>query len=176
MRRDGLIDLNDALQHPGRVAAESFSTMLDSEEDLGLVEPLTGELEAVSTGNALIISAEISTRVRTECSLCGRPLEVDLQFDMEDDFVVEGLASSYAREGFAKVVDDEPYPLFKDNALIRDEYLRQGLILNLPMQPECPPEDQEECHRLAGSLKPEDLKPAPLKGLQAILPPGEASA
>jgi len=176
MRRDGLIDLNDALQHPGRVAAESFSTMLDTEEDLGLVEPLTGEIEAMSTGNALIISAEVSTRVRTECSLCGRPLEVDLAFEMEDDFVVEGLASSYAREGFAKVVDDEPYPLFNDNALIRDEYLRQGLILNMPMRPECPEEEREECHRLASALKPEEPEEAPLKALRAILPPDEASA
>lgn len=176
MRRDGLMDLNDALQHPGRVAAESFSTMLDSEEDLGLVEPLTGEIEAVSTGNALIVSAEVSTRVRTECSLCGRPLEVDLEFEMEDDFAVEGLASSYSREGFAKVIDDEPYPLFKDNALIRDEYLRQGLILNLPMRPECPEEDSEECQKLAENLRPKDAEPEPLKALRAILPPDEASA
>jgi uncharacterized metal-binding protein YceD (DUF177 family) len=56
---------------------------------------------------------------------------------MSDEFPVEGIPSSWSHEGFAKVVPDEPEDLFEGNSLKRDNYVRQGVILNLPLQPLC---------------------------------------
>jgi len=50
MKRDDLLDLNDILQHPGRKLEVDISTELPEEEDIDLVKPLEGYLEAVSTG------------------------------------------------------------------------------------------------------------------------------
>ncbi len=179
MRRDGLIDLNDALQHPGRRVVEEFSIELPSEEGLALDGPVTGEISAISTGNALILTIQAAARALTECALCGRPVYADIAFEMEDDFAVEGLPSAYAKDGFAKVVDDEPFPLFHDNALIRDAYVRQGVILNLPLRSECPPAEAEACAAISVEPEPDaepDAPASPLLRLKGLIEPREETA
>lgn len=138
MKRDDLLDLNEAVQNPGKRLNFSIKTHLDQEEDLDLVAPLVGEISAISTGNILLLSANVSTRVVVECARCNGPIEQDLVFTMEDDFDVEGVPSCYGSDGFAKIAPEpEPEPLFQNNMLIRDVYLRQGLLVNLPVQPLC---------------------------------------
>lgn len=137
MTREGQFDLNEAVQHPGRKLVFNVRTDLKQEEDIDLLEPVTGELTAVSTGNLLLVDAKLRTRAVLECARCAAPLELDVEFVMSEPFQVEGLPSSYSNEGYAKVVFDEPEPLFNDNALIVDPFVRQGLLISLPSQPLC---------------------------------------
>ena len=137
MTREGLLDLNEAVQHPGKKLVFDVQTELKHEEDIDLLEPVTGQLRAVSTGNLLLVDADLSTRAVLECARCSAPIELDLEFQMSDQFLVEGLPSAYSHEGYAKVVADEPEPMFQGNSLIFDSYVRQGLLLNLPAQPLC---------------------------------------
>lgn len=137
MKRENLLDLNEALQHPGKKLVFPIRTELENEEDLDLLEPVTGEIEGISTGNLLLLESRLKTKLVSECARCGAPLELNIDCEMSDNFEVEGIPSSYASDGHAHVVDDEPYPLFKGNALLRDEYVRQGLLLNIPLQPLC---------------------------------------
>ncbi|HVT12861.1 MAG TPA: YceD family protein [Fimbriimonadaceae bacterium] len=137
MRREDLLDLNDVLQHPGRKVAVDISTELPDEADIDLVAPLEGFLEAVSTGNILLITGEFKTRAVVECARCTAPLEKDLQFEIDEQFPVEGIPSSLSQHDFARVVPDEPYALFEENNLIVEALLRQALLLAIPMQPLC---------------------------------------
>lgn len=138
MKRDGLIDLNEALQHPGRTLAFELSTELDQEEDLDLIEPIAGDLEAVSTGNLLLIKGHFQTTAVFECARCDAPLERPIEFDVEEQFPVEGVPSSYGTQDYARVKPEEPYPLFEGNALIIDALLRQSLLVSMPVQVNCP--------------------------------------
>lgn len=138
MRRDDLLDLNDVLQHPGRKLAVDISTELPEEADVDLIKPLEGYLEAVSTGNILLVSGKFQTRAVVECARCAGPIEKDLDFEVEEQFQVEGVASSLSSNDYARVVaDEEPYPLFDGNSLMVEQLIRQGLVLAMPMQPLC---------------------------------------
>lgn len=137
MKKSELLDFNEALQHPGKRQVFGVRTELPEEEDLDLLEPISGEVEGISTGNILLLKAKLKTRLVVECARCGSPIEMDLPFDMEDEIPVEGVPSSFSHEGFAKVVPEEDYPLFQGNSLMRDNYLRQGLLLNMPLQTLC---------------------------------------
>lgn len=137
MRRDDLLDLNDVLQHPGRKIAVEISTELPDEADLDLLAPLEGEMEAVSTGNLLLVTGTFHTRLVLECSRCTNPLEVDVEFELDEQFPVEGVPSSFSSQDMAKVVDDEPYPLFEGNFLLVEDLLRQNLLLALPLTIDC---------------------------------------
>lgn len=137
MKRDDLLDLNDVLQHPGRKLEVDVSTELPEEEDLDLVRPLEGYLEAVSTGNILLVTGKFSTRAVLECARCTEPLEVDIDFNVDEQFPVEGVPSSYGSQDFARVVADEPFQLFEGNNLIVESLLRQGLLVEIPLQPLC---------------------------------------
>ena len=137
MRREDLLDLNDVLQHPGRTVAVDISTELPEEADLDLVAPVEGFLEAVSTGNILLITGEFKTKLVLECARCTAPLEKELAFDIDEQFPVEGVPSSLSQQDYARVVPDEPYELFEGNSLIVEALLRQALLLSIPMQPLC---------------------------------------
>jgi len=137
MRRDDLLDLNDVLQHPGRKLEVDIATELPEEEDLDLVKPLEGFLEAISTGNILLITGQFKTRAVLECARCSEPVEVDIDFEIDEQFPVQGIPSSYGSGDFARVAADEPFPLFEENSLIVENLLRQGLLMEIPMQPLC---------------------------------------
>ena len=137
MRRDDLLDLNDILQHPGRELSVEVTTELADEEDLDLVKPLDGNLELVSTGNLLLIKGSFCTRAVVECARCLGPLEVDVEFEVDEQFDVKGVPSSLDHTSTSKIDSDEPYPLFEGNELLVEALLRQNLLLNYPVQPLC---------------------------------------
>ena len=137
MRRDDLLDLNDILQHPGRTLAVDVSTELPEEADLDLLRPLEGFLEAVSTGNLLLVTGEFTARLVVECARCSGPLETDIKFEIDEQFAVEGTPSSLDPKDHARISADEPFPLFEGNELIVENLLRQGLLLAVPVQPLC---------------------------------------
>ena len=136
MRRPGFLDLNEVVQHPGRSVTAAVSTSLETEEDLDLSLPVTGELHAVSTGNVLVIRLACSTTAVVECSRCGAGTEIDLEIGMKEEFSVEGIPSAYAADSYAEVECDEP-GLFHGNSLNLEEFVRQGVWLNMPTQPVC---------------------------------------
>jgi uncharacterized protein len=137
MRREDLLDLNDVLQHPGRQVAVDISTELPEEADLDLVAPVEGFLEAVSTGNILLVTGEFKTKVVVECARCTAPLEMELTFEIDEQFPVEGVPSSLSPSDHAKMAADEPYELFEENNLIVEALIRQALLLAIPIQPLC---------------------------------------
>lgn len=145
MKRDDLLDLNDVLQHPGRKLAVDISTELPDEADIDLVKPLEGFLEAVSTGNILLITGTFQTRAVVECARCTSPLEVDIAFDVDEQFPVEGVPSSFSSQDVAKVVPDEPYEMFEGNSLIVEALLRQALLISMPIQSFCEPGPDGPC-------------------------------
>lgn len=137
MRREDLLDLNDALQHPGRKIEVDIATELPDDPDIDLVKPMEGSLEAVSTGNLLLLSGQFDARVVLDCARCGAPIEQDVHVEIEEQFPVEGIPSSYSAHDYARVVPDEPYELFEGNSLMVEALLRQALIVSLPLQPLC---------------------------------------
>ena len=137
MRREDLLDLNDILQHPGRHLTVEISTELETEEDIDLVTPLEGELDAVSTGNLLLLTGHFATKAIVECSRCGEASPVDVDFEVEEQFPVVGMPSSLHPQDMAKVSDEEPYPLFDGNFLMVEALLRQDFLISMPMQVIC---------------------------------------
>jgi uncharacterized protein len=155
MKRRDLLDLNEAVQNPGKPLSFSVSSDLKDEEDLDLLEPVTGTLEAVSTGNLLLISADFKTRCVLECARCTHPLEKVFEFEMDEQFQVEGVPSCYGSDNYAEVVSEELFPIFDKNALIRDNWIRQGLLVNMPQQPLCEYGWDGPCpHALSAERKP----------------------
>lgn len=122
-----------------------MTTELADEAELDLVAPLEGFLEAYSTGSFLVVIGEFKTRAVVECARCIGPLEVDIVFEIDEQFAVEGTPAALNPQDMAKVVNDEPYPLFDENNLMVEALLRQNLWLNMPVQPLCEHGWEGEC-------------------------------
>jgi len=171
MRRDDLLDLNDILQHPGRTLAVDVSTELPEEADLDLLSPIEGFLEAVSTGNLLLVEGEFATRIVLECARCTSAVEMDLKFVIDEQFAVDGTPSSLDPKDSAKIVADEPFPLFEGNQLIVENLIRQALYLAIPMQPLCEPDAEGNCPGGAATFKPTEAVRHEFDALQGLLKP-----
>lgn len=177
MRREDLLDLNEALQHPGRKLAFDITTELKREEDIDLISPVTGSLEAVSTGNLLLLSGEFKTTLVVDCARCSGPIEREVSFEIEEQFPVEGVPSSYSAQDYARVVPDEPYQLFDGNNLIADALLRQNLLLSIPLQPLCSFGWEGPCPNAAATEAVQKSDPGnklttqTIQGLQRFLTP-----
>lgn len=170
-----MLDLNDALQHPGRKIEVDISTELPDDPEIDLVKPMEGSLEAVSTGNLLLINGQFDARVVLDCARCGAAIEQDVHIEIEEQFPVEGIPSSYSAHDYARVVPDEPYELFEGNSLMVEVLLRQALIVSLPLQPLCAYGWDGPCPialaRLAGGRK--QGAPSGLEQLSTLLDPEE---
>lgn len=136
MRREDLLDLNDVLQHPGRELAVDISTELPQVEDVDLLKPLEGFLEAVSTGNLLLLNGKFTGKMVFECARCAAPIEKDVSFEIEEQFPVEGTPSSLNAQDYARIASEET-ELFDGNSLQVEALLRQHLLVALPMQALC---------------------------------------
>ncbi|MCH8274280.1 MAG: DUF177 domain-containing protein [Armatimonadetes bacterium] len=152
MKKRKLLDLNEAVQHPGKHITFDVSTKLEEVEDLDLVEPLTGTLDAVSTGNVLLLSGSFQTRAVQECSRCLSPVEASIKFDVAEEFPIGGTPGGYGSGHYAEVSADEPSSMFEDNSLLFEELLRQVLWLNLPVRPLC----GEQCPGLTARAETTD--------------------
>lgn len=176
MRREDLLDLNDALQHPGRKVAVDVSTELPEEADIDLIRPIEGYLEAVSTGNILLVTGQFKTRAVVECARCTAPLEQDLEIPIDEQFPVEGTPSSLNSQDYARIASDEPFQLFDGNSLLVEALLRQALILAYPLQPLCEFGWEGPCPIAAkrgAAPRPEPAGAPELRGLSKFRHPEE---
>lgn len=146
MKRPKQVDLNDAVQHPGRVVAFEVETSLEEEEDVDLISPITGSLEAVSTGNLLFVDGTLHVELVLECSRCLKPVELKMDIQVHEEFPVEGVPAGFGNREFAHVHEEgEAYPLFEGNNLRWEDLVRQTLWLSVPTRTVC----GEDCPGIA---------------------------
>lgn len=138
MKRPKLVDLNDAVQHPGRVVPFAVETGLEEEEDVDLLKPMTGDLEAVSTGNVLFVKGTLNAELVVECSRCLKPVDVKISVMVHEEFAVDGTPAGFGNRQYAEVNEEgEAYPLFDGNQLKWEDLARQSLWLSMPSRTIC---------------------------------------
>jgi uncharacterized protein len=155
-----------------------ISTELPEEGEIDLVKPLEGYLEAVSTGNLLLLTGKFRTRAVVDCARCSSPIETDVEFDIDEQFPVVGVPSSYNSQDYARVEADEPFEMFEGNHLLVEVLLRQDLLLEIPVQPlcefgwegACPVAQAKETTKKNLSVDPR------LSKLSGLIPDGETKA
>ncbi len=174
MKREHLLDLNEILQFPGKKLSIDVTTDFAKDPEIELMEPMEGFLEAVSTGNILLLKGEFKAKVIADCARCGGKIEVPVEFEVDEQFPVVGVPASYGMNDFAKVdQEEEPYKLFVENSLDVEALLRQDLIVAVPLQPlcqygwdgECPQAKQQGSKPQASEGRPEFSKLKNLLGM-----------
>jgi len=166
MKRSKLVDLNDAVQHPGRVVDFEVETGLEEEEDVDLLGPITGRLEAVSTGNVLFVKGKLNADLVLECSRCLKPVEVRISVLVHEEFDVEGVPAGFGNRQHAEVTEDgEAYPLFDGNQLRWEDLVRQSLWLSMPSRTVC----REDCDGIEGYEPPDEGARPELAALGQLL-------
>ncbi len=115
------------------------------------VRPLTGSVTLMRTSQGILVTGHMETRLRTECRRCLEPCEVDVEFELEEEFY------PVLRIAEAPVDDvpdeDKEAELLIDEHHILDlsEVVRQALWLATPMEALCRPNCAGLCPECGGN-------------------------
>ncbi len=166
---------------PGAVRDYAFDGVtIDPGDDLRLAAPVSGRLHLARTNRGLLVSADVSVVLATECARCLRAMTVPLELEIEDEAlptidIHSGKPTTISPEdeeaGVLRLSDHHEFDL--------EPAIREAILLNEPIAPL----DRDDCPGLcvvcglpldegAHDHPDEDIDPR-LEALKAFLPASE---
>jgi len=115
---------------------------IDLGEDLQLAEPIEGRVHLSRTNRGLLVDADITTSLATECSRCLREMTVPIAVEIQE----EALPALDIHTGHPIVptqedLDDDVIRLTDHHELDLEKAVREAIILAAPIAPL----DREDC-------------------------------
>jgi len=130
------INVAQELRQPGRIGKYHSETELDRQfylgRELSFDAPLTIDAECIFDGEGFNVRGTVSTRLNSECALCGKPFVEPFAFEFDERFVV------------SPGDDDECYS-YKGEELDIKQMVLDNLFLNLPAYSTCRPDCKGLC-------------------------------
>ena len=150
-----LLGLSKIMDCPGGVVP--FETSLDlSQMEFGVSRPLAEPVHAVgqvrNTAGVLVLTGELTTRLKGECDRCAKPFERDFSISLEAVLVTKLENEDY----------DDPWTFeLNGNQADLDDILTTAVVLNMDSKLLCSEDCQGLCPRCGADLNhgPCDCKP-----------------
>jgi uncharacterized metal-binding protein YceD (DUF177 family) len=139
--------------------SEDIATL---DPELEILAPLVGTLHFIRTNSGILVMGDLSTTIQAPCNLCMEPIDVPVQFRMEETFrpLTEVETGRYLRpeeyKGDADDLDDAALFINEQHILNIAEIVRQNIWLSLPMYPTCIWGEPSECPNLTKVLPDDD--------------------
>lgn len=135
------LDLSEIAAHLGKRIKYEIDEVpiVDAESGLKCVEPITGSVAFTNTGRTIDVRGKFRATIELECGRCLRPYKLAISAPIEEQLPLEGQpwAPEVAEEEEEELPEDEKEPLFVDNIFDLQEYLRQSILVNIPIKPLC---------------------------------------
>ncbi len=135
------LDLSEIAAHLGkRIKLElNVEPIVDAESGLKCVEPITGEITFSNTGRTIDVRGKFRSVIELECARCLSAYRMPVDSNIEESLPLEGQpwAPGAVESEDEELLDEEVEPLFVDNIFDLGEYLRQAILVNVPIKPLC---------------------------------------
>jgi len=177
------LDLSEVAAHLGkRIKYEvDEPPIVDEESGLKCVEPIEGSVAFSNTGRTIDVRGKCHTTIELECGRCLRSYRLPVEMAIEEELPLEGhpWAPEQPDEEIEELPEDEKEPLFVNNIFDLEEYLRQSILVNVPIKPLCEEACKGLCPHCGANLNdgPCDCQPdsteSPFGALASLLDEGE---
>jgi len=142
------IDLANIAGTPGARGRYSISVEVAPTEDFLTLEPVVGELEVENTGALLLVRGRLQANVGLTCVRCLGPCECPLQIDVAEEFSTEE-----TEPDISTMDRDEPETSAMDKFVLDvSEFVRQQIVVNLPMAQICSSDCKGVCPQCGQNL------------------------
>lgn len=142
------LDISEIVREPGKNVHYTVQEPPLVDEDIECVSPITGQLQFVNTGDALLLRGSCATCVMLPCSRCCTYYQQPVTLSIEEEFELRVISSGPRSLPHIMVIEEDESPiagkLFEGNVFDLTELLRQYILLNQPIQP-LPPLAGERC-------------------------------
>lgn len=138
------LDLSELVNTPGMSGSVDIDEPCPKEMEIECTAPVKGQIKVENTGTLLLISGEVETKIKFECSRCLVDFTESVDAEIEEEFRVERVGDMMRALPLDEE-DIESAKLVENNLLDIDELIRQTLLVTLPIAPLCRPECQGLC-------------------------------
>lgn len=150
--------------------------IVDAESGLECVEPIKGVVTFSNTGRTIDARGKFSTVIALECGRCLTTYRLPISAVIEEELPIEGVPWAPEEPGHEEELpEDEKEPLFVDNIFDLGEYLRQTILVNVPIKPLCDESCKGLCPQCGANLNekqcecPSDVTESPFGALASLL-------
>lgn len=134
------------------------SRTYDFSEEIGYLDPgleplrpLEGEITLLRTSQGILVTGKLHTRLRSECQRCLEPYDVDVEIDLEEEFLPVVAIGEAPVDPVPEERRDAALLIAGDHILDLREVIRQDLWLALPMEGVCRPDCLGLCPQCGGN-------------------------
>lgn len=134
------LDLNEIAHNVGKRQKYTVDEPCWEDEEAGVrcVGSVSGNIEFSNTGRLMIARGRLSARLELECGRCLTKFETPVETNIEEEFELPNYQAADERiEEEEPEAPSETEPLFVDNIFDLSEFIRQSLVLSVPIQPLC---------------------------------------
>jgi len=130
------LDLSEIAATVGKKYRYEIKEECAEDEDLRCIAPIVGSIEFTNTGRLIVARGSVSTTIELDCSRCLERLTAPVEVETDEQFPVtnvQALMAGYEEE----ITEEEQEPLFVNNILDLPEFIRQMILVQVPIQPLC---------------------------------------
>lgn len=137
------LDLTEVANNLGKNYHYDVNEDCAEYEDLRCKEPITGSIDFTNTGRLIVARGKMSTVVELDCGRCLETLTIPVEVTVEEQFPITDLQTLIAGQE-EEITEEEKEPLFENNIFDLSEYIRQSVLVEVPIRPLC----SEDCKGL----------------------------
>lgn len=135
------------------------------DEDIGNLDPeldpvrrLVGSVVLTRTSQGILVTGQLHTELRIACRRCLEPCDVDVEFDLEEEFYPVARIGDAPFDDVPEEDHDESVLIDEGHVLALGEVIRQALWLVAPMEAVCRPDCAGLCLQCGGNLNLEECQ------------------
>ncbi|MCX8052750.1 MAG: DUF177 domain-containing protein [Armatimonadetes bacterium] len=172
------LDLTEIVAHLGKRIRYDIDepAIEDLGGDVAGVSSMTGQVTFTNTGRHLVTRGSFQAVVELECSRCLRKHRVELDLPIEEELPIAGrIVEPGGEEIVEELPEEEKEPLFVDGIFDLTEFLRQTILVALPIKPLCSEQCLGLCPRCGKNLNdgpcecPTDVEAGPFAALAELM-------
>jgi uncharacterized protein len=130
------LDLSDIAAEVGKQFHYDVDEDCGDAEGLKCVEHVTGHLDFTNTGRLMVMMGNLTTKIELECVRCLKTYVLPVSVKVEEGFPIQNPQAVMA--GHPEVFEPgEEDPLFVENVFDLTEFVRQAILVEVPMKPLC---------------------------------------
>jgi len=132
------IDITPLLASVGRkLEIDEEETVSYPEDNLILTSPIKISGKLLNTGETILFSGKVETKVRLNCGHCLKDFDYPLKFSFEEEYSKKPKYAA-GKSGEVKLTEkDFIFAVEPDNTIDLSEVIRQNILTELPIQPLC---------------------------------------
>jgi uncharacterized protein len=146
------IDFANIAGTPGARGRYSISENVAQTEDFACVGPAVGELQVENTGSLLLLRGELRATLKLACVRCLGAFERPITMTIEEEF-----STGETEPDIATMDRDDPdASAMSDFVLDVSEFVRQQILVNVPIASICREDCRGICPRCGQNLNEKD--------------------